>query len=394
MSETRRFRSLIEGGTWLHPYEGGAGLLDLALALAALSGAPVQGTPAAGAVAGAIGAHDHMVFVLVDGLGMHLVDPLEEAAFLRQHVAMRLRSVFPSSTAPALTSLATGLPPAAHAVTGWWMRLPRASLTATILPFIERFSGEPLGRRGVDARDAFPAPSLLAKYRRDRAMFLPSYISESVSSRYFSAAAPAQPYRRLAEAVDGVAARIAMARGPTYTYVYVPFVDQAQHERGPQAVHVRRALSSVVQQLERLAGLLTGRARVVLTADHGHIAVGMRHIIMPDDPLMDMLEAPPYGEPRVPMFRARPGMAEAFADAFRARFGERFVLLSTDDAEALRLFGEPTLSDETRARIGDFIAPALGDDVLLYDPDEGLRAMEGTHGGLTPAEMMVPLVLI
>lgn len=394
MSDVARFRSLIDDGTWLHPFEGGAGLLDLALALAGLCGAPVERTPAADDIALVIGEHDHLVFVLVDGLGMHLVDPLEEAAFLRKHVSMRLRSVFPSSTAPALTSLATGLAPSRHAVTGWWTHLPRASLTATILPFIERYSGEPLARRGVTPRDAFPAPSLLAQYRRDRATFLPSYISGSVSSRYFSSDAPSHPYGRLASAIEGIAARIAMARGPTYTYVYVPFVDQAQHERGPEAAQVRRALASAVAQVERLANTLAGRARIVLTADHGHIDVGARHIVMPDDDLLAMLAAPPYGEPRVPMFRVNQGSAPAFAAAFRARFGDRFVLLSADDAEGLSLLGTEPLSVETRERVGDFVAPALGDDVLLYDPDAELRAMAGTHGGMTPAEMMVPLVLI
>lgn len=394
MSDARRARSLIDDGTWLHPFGDDAGLLDLALALATLCGVPAGRSPAADAVAAAIGGHEHIVFVLVDGLGLHLVEPLEEAAFLRRHLAMPLRTVFPSSTAPALTAMATGLAPSEHAVTGWWTHLPGASLTATILPFIERYSGEPLARRGVSSRAGFPAPSMLAQYQRDRATFLPSYISGSVSSRYFSGDAPSHGYKHLSGAVDGVAGRVSIARAPTYTYLYVPFVDQTQHERGPGASQVRRALASVVAQVERLADALAGRARIVLTADHGHIDVGARHVIMPDDPLLALLAVPPYGEPRVPMFRTKLGTAGAFAATFRERFGERFVLLSTDEADELRLFGREPLSAETRARIGDFIAVALDDDVLLYDPDAELRAMAGTHGGMTPAEMLVPLVVI
>lgn len=394
MSDAVRFRALIDDGAWLHPLAGDAGIVDLALALASLCGAAVERTPRADAVAASIGAHDHIIFVLADGLGMHLVDGCDEAAFLRAHLAMPLRSVFPSSTAPALTSLATCLPPAAHAVTGWWTYLPGASVTAMILPYIERFSGVPLQRLGIEPGDAFPAPSLQGAFQRDRASFMPAHIAGSVTTRYFSSGGTSLPYRRLASAADAIAARVGAATAPTYTHLYIPFVDQAQHERGPGAPAVRRALASAVAQIERLAALVAGRARIVLSADHGQVRIGERHIVNAADPLMAHLRVPPYGEPRVPMFAVREGHAEAFAREFRKRLGERFVLLSVDEVERLRLWGDAPLTDETRRRIGDFIAPALGDDVLLYEPGADLLAMAGTHGGLTPDEMRVPLVVI
>jgi hypothetical protein len=60
----------------------------------------------------------------------------------------------------------------------------------------------------------------------------------------------------------------------------------------------------------------------------------------------------------------------------------------------LRLFGPGPLSDEAQARLGDFFAIALNNDVLLYEPSATLAAMRGFHGGLLPAEMRIPLIVV
>src|SRR6185369_9878267 len=87
---------------------------------------------------------------------LNLADRLPPSALVRAHRRLQLQSLFPSTTAAALTSVATGRWPAQHAVLGWWTRLPELDLTATILPFVERFSHQPLAPRGISADYAFP----------------------------------------------------------------------------------------------------------------------------------------------------------------------------------------------------------------------------------------------
>jgi hypothetical protein len=103
-------------------------------------GAPASRSMPPPAVADAIGPADHLVFVLVDGLGMNLIETLPADSFLRTHVVMELQSVHPSGTPAALTSFATGCWPAEHGVIGWFTYLADAGVTATILPFIERLA--------------------------------------------------------------------------------------------------------------------------------------------------------------------------------------------------------------------------------------------------------------
>ena len=81
---------------------------------------------------------------------------------------------------------------------------------------------------------------------------------------------------------------------------------------------------------------------------------------------------------------------------FRDRFGDRFFLLTTAEAEEMRLFGPGTLSDEVRLRLGTFVALSSGADVILYDwpsRSEDDQPFVGYHSGLTPAEMRIPLIV-
>ncbi len=131
----------------------------------------------------------------------------------------------------------------------------------------------------------------------------------------------------------------------------------------------------------------------MVTADHGLVVVSerRRHAVRADDDIAELLIAPPSGEPRVPLFHVREGKAEAFERRFRARFGEWFVLLMASEVERLELLGPGPYADVTRRRVGDYLAIPLGEDVLVYEP-QGDR-MLGYHAGLTPSEMLVPLIL-
>jgi hypothetical protein len=391
VTDVDRLLAWFDAGDLLRPDYDAPNLLTLSRAIARLCGADgVEATDTVRYLEDAIGRADHYVLVLVDGMGMHLVERLQAADPLRAALAMELRTVFPSSTAPALTTLATALPPAQHAVPGWWTYLPHAGVTATILPFVERFGERHLG---IDPRAAFPATPVTERYRRACLWVSPKLITGSVYSRYSSGGAPGFGYRSMTVAIDAIARHIAAAAGPTYTYFYIPFVDTAQHDHGPDAAIVTRMFSHVRRRLALLVETLRGRARIIITADHGQIGVGERHIFDRNDPLIAMLEHPPSCEPRSSAFHVRDADHQRFRTAFADRFGERFALLTIDEVSALRLLGPVPLSAETRRRLGDYMAIPRGRDVILYEPAPTLRAMRGFHGGLTRDEVRVPLIL-
>jgi len=189
-----------------------------------------------------------------------------------------------------------------------------------------------------------------------------------------------------------------MPSSPTYTYLYLPHVDGAAHEYGLRSPEVHGAVNSIDRELARCTEVLGGAARVVLTSDHGHLEVPpeRRHPIRNNDALSSSLACLPSGDLRCAIFHVRPGETEAFAQAFHVRFGERFVLLTTAEVEELRLLGPGPLSDETRRRLGDFMAISLGADILAYVTAGGDRHalhQPSHHSGMSPEEVLIPLVL-
>jgi hypothetical protein len=277
-------------------------------------------------------------------------------------------------------------------VPGWWTYVPAAGVTATILPFIERFSERPLP---VSPQAAFPAPVMASRYRRRCYWVAPKPIASSTYSRYSSGDAPHYGYESMTRAMEMIERRIAAAEGPTFVYFYIPFVDAAQHTHGTDSGVVTRIFARVRSQLSLLYSALRGKARVIITADHGQISIEARHrhVLDRGDPLVALLRHPPTCEPRAPAFHVMPGQTERFADMFRERLGGLFALLTIDEADELRLFGPTALSAETRRRLGDYIAVPRGRDVLLCEPSDTLRAMRGFHGGLTRDEMRIPLIV-
>ena len=264
------------------------------------------------------------------------------------------------------------------------------------MPFVERGSERKLQEFGVRPRDAFAHPSRLAALGDRLCTYHPRKIAESEFTTYLRGAARTDPFDYLRDAVQTVVTRIAAQREGGIHYLYLPMVDSAAHRDGPDARSAQRALEAVDRALTTIAEQIDGRARIVVTADHGAmpVTVAEKELFLPDDELLDDLHTPPHGEPRVPMFCVRRGREAAFEGAFRARWGRRWALLTRAEAEELRLFGPEPLSALAAERIGSHIAVTAQRNVLVYgEAGNRVSALNGFHAGLRAEEMEIPLLL-
>jgi hypothetical protein len=226
---------------------------------------------------------------------------------------------------------------------------------------------------------------------------MPADIAGSAYTRYCAGYTPTAGYREPAEALDLAARRVHEAERPSFTYVYLPDLDHASHEHGAGSAQAVGALARLDRLLAGFTERLAGRARLVVTGDHGLVDVPPERSLFLDegDSLLDCLRAPPSGESTASYFHVKPGRADAFRAAFEARYGELFALVSTAEAEALGLFGPEPLSELARARVGDFVAVGWQPAALYYRQKSGPppTVHRGAHAGLSPAEMRVPLIL-
>ena len=399
MSDADELRAAFANGSLLRPVDDSPTIVDLARAVAQIAGvATLDSTRDSRTLADLIGPSDHLIFVVVDGLGQRIVDQLPQDSFLASHQVAELRTVFPSTTATVLTSIATGVWPNSHGVTGWWTHLDEIGGAAVLLQFVKRSDGEALSDLGVTPEKVFPWPSIPSLVPRNTLVALPERIAGSTYSKYITGDRDILGYKSLPAAIEAIALRLRSAREPTYTYLYTHRLDTAAHAYGARHQEVRSALHELDRLLESLFHQVAGLGRIAISADHGFLDVagGSKHQIRNTDPLLDWLSFPPSGDARVLYLHAKDGTATRIRQRFRDRFGDRFLVITVDDAEDLELFGPGPLSAVTRSRIGDLIAISRGSDVIEYRPVRGegkIISQASHHSGLTPDEMLVPLIV-
>ena len=399
MSDVAQLLAAFDDGTLLRPDAAVPNLVDLSRAVAVAGG--VGGltlSPFASELAATLSEPEHIVLILADGLGLEMLEREPAARMLRANLRDELRTVFPASTAVALTSLATAEWPSRHAVTGWWTHIEEIGGPATVLQYRRRSDSRSLIDLGVRPEEAFPTATLATRMRRLCYFLMPRNISGSVYSRYWAGGPAATGYHSLAETFGSIMETVMGADEPTFVYVYVPHIDYEAHHGGPESIGARAGIVAVDRLVSDLKGELGSSTAVVVTADHGHLAVTpeQRWMIRESDGIPELLATPPAGDARVLEFHVLAGEHERFEARFRDRFGKSFFLLTTAEVEELRLLGPEPLASRTRRRLGDFMAISRDATVLGYYPAKASRQalqQRSHHAGLTPSEMRVPLVV-
>jgi type I phosphodiesterase/nucleotide pyrophosphatase len=198
----------------------------------------------------------------------------------------------------------------------------------------------------------------------------------------FTAGARVQPYESLRE---GVAGFFAALEGGGYAHLYWDRIDGAGHKHGPASsefdLTVRRTLDALEHGVRAVPGAL-----VMVTADHGQVAVDPRRVdyldaLWPELPAL--LAHPPAGSSRDVFLHTLPDAAGTVAAGLAERLGDRADVRLV--SEMTDLFG--TVGPRLRERLGDVcVLPADGRTAWLRSARNPADAFRGHHGGLHPDE--------
>ena len=400
MDDAQRLKGLFESEILLHPVSETLSIVDLANALHDVMGVPdVLLNVRAMGVKNLIGEPEHLVLVLADGFGMNFVETLDEGAFIRRHLAAEMRTVFPSTTPIVLTTLTTGEWPGKHGVIGWFLRLQGIDAVSTIISYIRTADKKSLSELGVNIRDAYPVPSRIGRVSREALHIVPQQIVGSAYSNYWTGGTPQAGYdvESPEQAIEMAIESVRSAKRPTCTYLYIPHVDSVAHQLGATHSDTLNAATQVDRLLESLAGALPSNSRLVMAADHGHLDAPVHRSYQLDasDEIISLCNGMPSGDQRAMYAHVSDENLERFRAKIHEKCGDDFLVLAAKDVEELGLLGVGALSDESRYRMGNALVLSTGDAVLDYRAALGDKRhqMVSHHGGMTPAEMRIPLVV-
>lgn len=330
------------------------------------------------------------IVVMVDGLGRaNLTARAGHARFLTARMAKKdaARTVFPSTTAAALTSLLTGESPGIHGIVGYSVRVPETGRAVNQLQGWETDGLDP-------ERWQRSEPLLAREAAAGRPCFVvskPAYAATGFTraiQRGASFVGVAAPADRLTEA-----ARLAARHPGALIYVYLSELDATGHAHGWESDRWLSRLETVDADVQRFEEVLDPGVGAVLTADHGMVDVPAHRQVRlgAGDPLLADVSVM-AGEPRMLHLYAD-GDAPAVLERWRAAEGERSWVLSRGEAIEAGLFG-PGVHPEVASRIGDVLVAARA-GIAYYDDrltDKKAQRMIGQHGSLTDQERIVPLI--
>lgn len=383
----------------LPDYQGGS-LCNLAASLAAELGGPDTGLPPLTApwLAG-VGRHRHVALILIDGMGSAQLEQLGPDSVLRRHQAATVDAVFPPTTSASITSLMTGLAPAAHGLTGWHVLarrgLPKESIV-TPLPLSTRSPRAGALMPVALAQILLTAPPLFDCLARPARVLQPHYIAGSPYSLHHAGQAERLAWQDTADAFGQLAAGFSAA-APAFHYLYLPQLDSLMHRAGTSAPAVKTLFDELDRSFAALFEAADAHdAALLVTADHGFVDTPRERLISLDEDypsLYAMLRAPLSGERRAAFCHVKPGMKAAFLAQAQLALGHACHVVDSQLLLHHGAFG-PGAHPELALRAGD-VALLAKDDWSLRDtlPDEKPHHLPGQHGGISDAERLSPLIL-
>jgi hypothetical protein len=352
-----------------------------------------------------------IVVVLADGLGLwqlerlcqtgatpYLAQLIERARRRDAAQLLECTTVFPSTTAAAITTMHPARTPQEHGNIAYFVWLDEFEQVTAMLRW-----GPAITRRGSFFDDGKPDPRAYVKVRsiheRLRARGVATYLIEpeifrnEPMKRMHAREATYVGYQ-LPSSMGVLLRGVLLARpGPAYIYAYWSGIDSSSHLYGPMSEEAAAEAASFDLNLRRaVEDRSAGDTLVMLTADHGHAFTDPDKLIdlLGDEELRGLLRNPIAGEPRLAFLHTDdPAAVRAHV---QRRWPGEFVLLDRDDLLAAGLFGNGDTA-LAKQRIGEVVA--------LLDGDHAARIMRvdgqdfrhrGSHGGMTAEEMRIPVL--
>lgn len=331
-------------------------------------------------------APSYVVF-LVDGLG---AEQLRRHAHAAPFLASLLeRSApgtagVPSTTATSLTSLGTGLTPGTHGLVGFTSRIPGT----------DRLLNALFWDASVDPVEWQPHRTAFAR------MAAAGVATTTVNQRSFRDSGLTVAGHRGAEFVgaDRAGERIAAVveaawARPSLTYCYDADLDWTGHKYGVASTPWLQQLAMIDAEAERLREALPEETRLVVVADHGMVDSPPERRIDADE-VGELREGVVLigGEARFRHLYCARGAVPDVEVTWREHLGDRACVVSREEAQRLGWFGD--IDARVLPRIGDVLVACREDwSVMLGEQFPYETGLVGLHGSLTPAEMLIPILL-
>lgn len=340
-----------------------------------------------------LSAARNVVLLIIDGLGDNYLRRRGAGGALCAERRCAITSVFPSTTASAITTSYTGCTPLEHGLTGWFCYFGEAGCVGAPLPFMSRGDQLSLTRRGVTPQGIFAAPPLFGSLQVQSFVVTTRDIVDSSYNERYCAGAQRCAYEQAHELPGAIERIVKSGVQRKFIYAYWPEYDRTSHRYGSQSPEAFDQLGKIDAAFGSLLSRLSGTDTIVVaTADHGFIDVAPEESLELPPQLAELLRFPLCGERRVAYCHVR--SEEEFVARAQDWLGGRADVRPSRELAQEGWFGGGAPHPRFAERIGD-VTLMMRDRYAVKDwiAGEPRHLHIGNHGGTSEDEMMIPLIV-
>ncbi|HEU4351279.1 MAG TPA: alkaline phosphatase family protein [Burkholderiales bacterium] len=373
-------------------YSGGSLVNLIASIVAARGGAPLH-SPLAKLPASELGHARNIVLFIVDGLGDNYLARRGTGGELARRRRAKLTSVFPSTTASAITTSYTGRTPLEHGLTGWFTYFGEAGCVSAALPFRSRGDYLPLTRRGVTPEQVYISNSVFEQLPVQSVVVTCKDIINSEYNLRHCRGAQRVGYETLDELVAAIEAAVKSTDERKFVYAYWPVYDMVSHRYGVESAEALEQFCKIDAAFGEMVARLAGtESLIIATADHGFIDVAPEGSLELPSSLASLLRFPLCGERRVAYCHVHD--PHLFIRRAKEWLGERADVMPSRALVDQGWFGPGTPHPRFAERIGDVALVMRGRYAVKdWTPGESRHLHIGNHGGTSEDEMLIPLIM-
>lgn len=368
--------------------------------------------------------YDKVVLFFIDSFGWRFFEKYQEKypflqRIIKNGVASKITSQFPSTTPAHVTCIHTGLPVGESGVYEWIYYEPKVDAMISPLMFTYgKYAGvvkrrDMLKETGIQPNEIYPNQTV---YNDLKAHGIPSYLFQHIEytpSPYSDVVfdgANIYPYMTLPQGLSNLSELLMKNKDEKgYYFLYFDKVDTMCHKYGPNSPQFEAEVDACMTILERLfMEKMSGKLKdtlFLMTADHGQSEIDPAttaniNVLYPDT--IKYFKTTKQGEIMAPAGATRDMFLyikdeylDEAASFYKEKLAGKAEVHYVKDLIDQGFFGPGKLSDVFLSRVANLvILPYRYESVWWYEKGSSEQIYFGHHGGLTPQEMETILFAI
>ena len=360
---------------------------------------------------------ERVVLLTVDSLGYDMWHDNAKNSeliklFSRHGSVEPITTVFPSTTAAAVTTINTGLTPLQHGLLEWTLYFEEIGMVIHPLPFTALTKrGESLHERGVDPKILYNGSTIYQAMKRSgisSATLKSKHLIRTDYNKIIQKGADEMGYTSATDMVIKIRKTLENPKGPEFISAYTDMVDSMTHVYGPYTEESREETLLLFNLIERLLlrKISRGAAKktlLIITADHGHISTDPNKTIYLNrykglgsyyakDRAGERI--PPTGGPRDVFLHMKENLEDEAYEYLYGRLGKTARIMRLNEIMERGLFGKGKPNKMFYNRLGNMMLLPYGNNTVWYEHVKGVRRKHiGHHGGMNRNEMLIPLAV-